>query len=121
MLRILALTAVMVLAGCGGGGGGGGPGGGSGIAPTISTPPVAATTADGGSASFSTVAAGDAPLAYQWRRNGTDLVDGAGVAGAASATLTLSAPYAFNASQISVRVSNAAGNVVSSSALLTVT
>ena len=41
--------------------------------------------------------------------------------GATSAALTLAAPYAFNASQISVRVSNAAGNVVSNSALLTVT
>lgn len=119
----LALVAVLALAGCGGGGGGGdsGTGGGSALAPTISAQPAAVTVADGGTAGFSTVAAGNAPLTYQWRRNGVDLVDGAGVAGASSAALNLSAPFAFNASQISVRVSNSSGSVTSNSALLTVT
>jgi hypothetical protein len=124
--RVFAAIAVLGLAGCGGGGGGEGGGdtsigGTSALAPTISTQPAAATVADGANARFSTAAAGDAPLTYQWRRNGTDLVDGSGVMGATSAALTLAAPYAFNASQISVRVSNAAGNAVSNSALLTVT
>jgi hypothetical protein len=77
--------------------------------------------ADGTTANFAVAATGDAPLAYQWRRNGADLVDGAGVAGATTATLALVAPYAFNASQLSVRVSNAAGNVLSGNALLSVT
>lgn len=123
---VFAVIAALGLAGCGGGGGGGGGDtgrttGNSPVAPTISTQPAAVTVADGGNASFSIVAAGDAPLTYQWRRNGTDLVDGTGVTGAASAALTLAAPYAFNTSQISVRVSNAAGNATSNVAVLTVT
>jgi hypothetical protein len=119
--RVFALIAVLGLAGCGGGGGDTSTTARSPAAPTISVQPAPATIADGGNVLFSTTASGDAPLAYQWRRNGTDLVDGAGVAGATSAALTLAAPYAFNASQISVRVSNSAGNALSSSALLTVT
>jgi len=121
--RVLAAVAVLALAGCGGGGGGGdnGGGGNSALAPTISAQPAAVTVADGGNASFSTVAAGNAPLSYQWRRNGVDLSDGTGVSGATSAALSLAAPYALNASQISVRVSNSAGSVTSNSALLTVT
>src|SRR4051794_40568014 len=97
IVRASSLIALLTLAACGGGGGGsggggtggGGSGGGSAVPPTISAQPAAATVADGASASFSTVAAGNAPLVYQWRRNDTDLVDGTGVSGATSAALTL--------------------------------
>jgi hypothetical protein len=106
---------VMTLAACGGGGSGGA------VAPSIGTQPAPATVADNSVANFSVGATGDAPLAYQWRRGGVDLIDGAGVSGATAAALALTAPYAFNASQISVVVSNAAGNAVSANALLTVT
>jgi len=116
------LMAATMVAGCGGGGGsppvGPSP---APIAPSISVQPADTNVADGAIANFSVTAAGDAPLMYQWRRNGVDLVDGAGVAGAASAALALTAPFSFNASQISVRVSNAAGDIVSNNALLTVT
>ena len=137
---LLVTIAAMTIAGCGGGGGGGSSGGGVGVggggsgtpaptpapapaplAPTITTQPAPATVADGAVVQFSITAAGDTPLTYQWRRNGTDLADGAGVAGATTATMSLTAPYPFNVSQISVRVANAAGNVVSGNALLTVT
>ncbi len=91
------------------------------VAPSITTQPAAATVADGATANFSVTAAGDVPLSYQWRRNGTDLVNGGGVTGATTAALALVSPFSFNASQISVRVSNAAGNVTSANALLTVT
>lgn len=90
------------------------------VAPAIMTQPAPATVADGGVGSFSVVATGDAPLAYQWRRNGVDLVDGAGVVGAATAGLALTAPIAFDNSQLSVLVSNGAGSVVSADAKLTV-
>lgn len=93
----------------------------SAVAPAIMTQPAPATVPDGAVASFSVVATGDAPLAYQWRRNGVDLVDGAGIGGATSAALTLTAPIAFDKSQVSVRISNGAGAVVSADALLTVT
>lgn len=90
------------------------------VAPAIMTQPAPASVPEGAVASFSVVATGDAPLAYQWRRNGVDLVDGAGIVGAASAALALTAPIAFDKSQLSVRVSNGAGGVVSADALLTV-
>ena len=137
---LLVTFAAMTIAGCGGGGGGssGGPeGGGPGgsaptpapspapapatAAPSIATPPAAATVVDGATAQFKVTAAGDAPLTYLWRRNGADLADGAGITGATTATISVTAPYSYNTSQISVRVSNAAGFVVSDNALLTVT
>ena len=128
---LLVSFVAMTIAGCGGGGGGGGSGPGSPVpspapapaasAPSIVTQPAAVTVADGAIVQFSISATGDAPLTYQWRRNGADLADGAGITGATTATMSLSAPYPYNASQISVRVSNAAGNVVSGNALLTVT
>jgi hypothetical protein len=91
------------------------------VPPTITAQPAAATVADGGTVSFSVTATGDAPLAYQWQRNAAVLADGAGIAGATGSALTLTAPFNFNGSQISVSVSNAAGKVVSSAVVLTVT
>lgn len=122
-IRILAIELVFLVCttACGGGGGGGAPPVVAPVAPSIATQPAAVTVADGASAAFVVTATGDAPLAYQWRRDGVDLSNGAGVAGATSASLTITAPYAFNASQLSVRVTNATGSVLSSNALLTVT
>jgi hypothetical protein len=66
-------------------------------------------------ASFSVVASGDAPLSYQWRRNGVD------IAGATSASYVLD-PTAVsdNGATFDVVVSNAAGSATSSAATLTV-
>lgn len=115
----LGFVAAGVIAACGGGSGG--SWGGAALSPAIVSQPAPASVADGATATFSVTASGEAPLTYQWRRNGADLVDGAAVAGATGVTLSLGAPYAFNASQITVVVSNAAGNAVSNNALLTVT
>lgn len=109
---VAACTVVVgLIAGCGGSGGGGG----AALAPAITAQPAATTVADGATANFTVTATGDAPLSYQWRRNGAD------IAGATGATLALSAPYAFNASNVDVAVSNAVGAIVSSNALLNVT
>lgn len=113
-----AVLAIAVLGSCGGGGAPPAP---AAVAPTITAQPSAVAVSDGASAAFSVTATGDAPLAYQWRRDGVDLVNGPGVTGATGSALTLSAAYVFNGGQISVRVSNAAGAVVSQNALLTVT
>src|SRR5713101_4681505 len=51
-------------------------------APTITTPPANQTVTAGQTASFSVVAAGTAPLSYQWQKNG------ANVAGATSSSYT---------------------------------
>ena len=67
------------------------------------------------SAAFSVVAAGDAPLRYQWRRNGTN------IPGATSASYTLT-PTAVSdtGAQFDVVVTNAAGTATSATASLTV-
>lgn len=121
----LALCLVACLAACGGGGGsepaaggnpvpGAGNGGVSAAAPTITTPPVAASVRAGQTASFSVVADGTQPLSYQWLR------DGVPVAGATAASYTLQAGAADSGARFSVRVSNAAGSATSSAVPLAV-
>src|SRR5881397_3920946 len=52
------------------------------VAPTITTPPASQTVTAGQTATFAVVAAGTAPLSYQWQKNG------ANIAGATSASYT---------------------------------
>ena len=82
--------------------------------PTVTTQPVDVTVTAPASATFSVVATGDAPLSYQWRRDGVD------IPGATSATYTLD-PTAItdNGAQFDVVVSNAVGSITSTSAMLT--
>jgi len=86
------------------------------VAPVITTQPVTQTVALGKQATFSVTATGTAPLSYQWRRNA------AVISGATSASYTTpAATSADNGAQFAVTVSNAAGSISSSNALLTVT
>jgi len=55
----------------------------------ITAQPDSTTGFEGGSANFSVTATG-AGLTYQWRKDSVDLVDGGNIAGATSATLTVS-------------------------------
>ena len=82
--------------------------------PSIVTPPAAVTAARGTTATFSVTAAGEAPLRYQWRKNGAD------VAGATAASLRLDNVQFGDAGLYSVVVSNPAGTVTSGDAALTV-
>jgi hypothetical protein len=85
------------------------------IAPTIATQPVNQTVTAGTTASFAVVASGTAPLSYQWRLNGANIV------GATSATLTLtSVTTGQSGGSYSVVVTNVAGSVTSGAATLTV-
>src|SRR2546426_5689650 len=43
------------------------------VAPTISTQPVNQTVTAGQTATFTVVATGTAPLAYQWQKNGANI------------------------------------------------
>lgn len=86
------------------------------VAPSIATQPASVTVAAGATATFTVAAAGGAPLNYQWRRNG------ANIAGAAAQTYVSPATAASDdGARFSVVVSNGAGNVTSSEAVLTVT
>ena len=83
--------------------------------PGVATPPAALIVNPGQPANFSVEATGTAPLAYQWRKDGTS------VAGATSAALTVANPQAADAGSYSVVITNAYGTVTSPAAALTVT
>jgi polyhydroxybutyrate depolymerase len=108
---LLPAVALLFLAACGGGG----SDAPAAVAPSITRQPVATTVTAPSAASFSVAATGTGPLSYQWRRNGVD------VAGATSAAYQTSATtVADNGASYSVVVSNAAGTVASSAAVLSV-
>lgn len=86
----------------------------AGNAPVITTQPGNQTATMGSGATFSVVASGSAPLAYQWRKNGTT------ISGATGASYTITAVQTSDAGGYSVVVSNAYGAVTSNTATLTV-
>lgn len=83
-------------------------------APSISAQPVGLTIAEGQTATFSVIPGGAGPFGYQWRKNGVN------IAGATSATLTLSDLTQADAGNYDVIVSNYVGSVTSSTAALAV-
>lgn len=86
------------------------------VAPAITTEPASQSIAVGGTATFSVEASGDAPLAFQWRKNGTN-IDGATEASYTTPVLVIE----DSGTTFDVVVSNAAGEVTSDDAVLTVT
>jgi hypothetical protein len=90
-------------------------GGPSGIvAPAITSQSLSQTVNAGSPASFWIAVSGTAPLSYQWRKDGMNLV------GAITATNTIPAAQAANAGNYSVVVTNGAGSITSAVASLTV-
>jgi hypothetical protein len=83
--------------------------------PSITTPPASQTVLAGRNATFTVVAAGTTPLSYQWRFNATN-----NLAGATTASLTLTNVQSTNAGSYAVVVTNAYGSVTSAVAALTV-
>ncbi len=85
------------------------------VAPSITTPPANLTVTAPAAAAFSVVASGDAPLSYQWRRNGAD------IPGATSAAYTLNPTTGSDTgATFDVVVTNASGTATSAPATLTV-
>ena len=113
-----ASSFVFALAACGGGGGGSA---GDTAAPTVEKPAITAPPANqsveaGKTATFTVTATGGETLAYQWKKNGTD------VSGATTSTYTTPVTaIADHGTKYSVAVSNSAGTTTSSEATLTVT
>jgi uncharacterized delta-60 repeat protein len=86
----------------------------------IITRPASLTNNAGTTAAFSVDAVGNGPLTYQWRKDGANLADAGNVAGAATASLSLSNVLRGDAGGYSVVISNAYGRVTSAVATLTV-
>jgi subtilase family serine protease len=88
--------------------------------PAITLQPVSQTNLAGSTLTFSAAARGTAPLSYQWRTNGVNLVNGSVISGATTSNLTLTAINSSYAGNYTLVVSNAYGAITSSVATLTV-
>ncbi|HMJ89846.1 MAG TPA: immunoglobulin domain-containing protein, partial [Candidatus Acidoferrum sp.] len=83
--------------------------------PMITSQPQDQTSVEGSTVSIAVGATGTG-ITYQWRRNGTNLVDGGTVSGTRSATLVMTDVQAFQSGEYSVEVSNVVAKVVSAGA-----
>lgn len=88
--------------------------------PALILSPPSQTNCPGNSLTLSAVATGSAPLAWQWRLNGTNLVDGGDFTNSATANLTLINAAPGDAGNYDVVVANAGGSATSAVAVLTV-
>ncbi|HUG13091.1 MAG TPA: immunoglobulin domain-containing protein, partial [Opitutaceae bacterium] len=82
------------------------------VPPSITSHPASKTVVIGSDATFSVTATGTAPITYQWRR------DGANVVGATSDTLTVTDVQPGAGATYTVVVTNVAGSVTSNPATL---
>ena len=88
--------------------------------PVITGEPANVTTLDGATATFMVSVTGGTPLYYQWYFNGTNLVDGGGIAGSHTNSLVIVNASSNNVGTYSVVVSNIAKTVTSSGAALAI-
>jgi len=87
--------------------------------PLITAQPVSATNNAGTTANFNVAATGTA-LAYRWQKGGVNLSDGGVVSGSATASLTLTGVSQADAANYRCVITNVAGVVTSSVAVLAV-
>src|SRR5882672_5214878 len=85
------------------------------VPPSITTQPASQTVTAGQTATFSVAATGTAPLTYQWKKNSA-VISGVN----SSSYITPVTMSSDTGAQFTVVVSNAAGSVTSSAAMLTV-
>jgi hypothetical protein len=86
---------------------------GEATAPVITSQPPSQNVADGATVVFNVAVTGSGPLSYQWRFNGTNLLDNGMVSGAATASLTLFNVQPAQSGNYAVAVSNFRGAVTS--------
>ncbi len=84
-------------------------------APVITQQPASRAVDSGSPVTFTVTAIGSEPLAYQWQRDGGNLLN------ATNSSYSIANGQPSDNGVYAVRVSNAAGSVISSNALLTVT
>ncbi|MBL0210476.1 MAG: immunoglobulin domain-containing protein [Holophagaceae bacterium] len=89
-------------------------------APIISVQPTGGSFTPPAGFSLSATVPSTYPAAtYQWRRNGVNLVNGGGISGATTPTLTLSSTTCASAGDYTLAATNCAGTTVSSIATMT--
>ena len=86
--------------------------------PTIWQQPSSQSVCPGDMAMFTVSATGQAPLTYQWQKNGADLADGGHYASINTATLTVSNVDASDVAAYRCLVTNGYGSVTSNEASL---
>jgi hypothetical protein len=86
----------------------------AGIPPSIATQPSTLIITEGSSITLSVVATGTAPLTYQWKKNGADIL------GATSSSYVQSGSITTDSGSYTVVVTNAYGTVTSNTATVTV-
>jgi len=84
------------------------------IAPSIDTQPSSLVVTQNDAATFSVAASGDAPLTYQWQKNGNDIT------GATTNPFVIPSAQSLDQGNYTVVVSNSFGSVTSAVATLTV-
>jgi hypothetical protein len=91
-----------------------------GAVPVVLTQPTNLTLLTGSAAVFNTTASGSIPLNYQWKKNGTNLVNGAGISGATTNVLNLTGITTNSSANYTLVITNVFGVVTSSIAALNV-
>ena len=86
----------------------------------IARQPLSCTNAVGVTVSFTVEAVGSLPLSYQWRRQGTNLVDGGNLSGVTTTNLVIANVQLADAAGYTVVVTNNYGSATSYVAQLTV-
>ena len=89
--------------------------------PEITEQPLAVLACPGSAATLNIRATGTPPLYYRWRKNGTNLLDGSNVTGAATTNLTLSSVSGADTASYDVVITNEAASATSSVVTVTVT
>jgi len=90
------------------------------VCPSISSQRVNQSVCPGATASFTVSASGSGTLTYQWRHNGSPLVNGGRVSGALSPTLVIGPVTVADAGAYDVVVSNTCGSITSTVGILTI-
>ncbi len=90
------------------------------LPPSFTLQPTNQSVLAGNPAALSTTVNGASPLFFQWRQNGTNLVNGGNVSGATSNVLAFDSVAATNAGNYTLFVTNIYGAATSSAAALTV-
>ncbi len=88
--------------------------------PIITVPPASQVVARSNNVVFTVTVTGTGPLAYHWRKNGTNLVNAGTVSGATTPTLSLATVTTNNNGNYSVVITNIYGSTTSAVATLAV-